>query len=148
VLVDALPLRHLATLHARAAPAPAFADAALMLRCWAVRRRLPSGGFALAALLAHTLAAGAAPGRAGKEHLFRAALARVRAGAMGTLAVDGVKVAAVAGWSAGLLQRWREEAAVALEVLDAPGGAEDAWGGVICDRAWIDESSCAFVHAV
>jgi U3 small nucleolar RNA-associated protein 22 len=129
IVMDALLVRHLATIHTKVAASPAFQDAALMLRLWARRRRLSTSVFPLVALLAHTISSGAAPARATKEHLFRATLGVARSGDMSTITVDGARIAQ--RWDAGLLARWRSEASAALAALDAPGASTDAWAGVI-----------------
>jgi U3 small nucleolar RNA-associated protein 22 len=130
IVMDARIVRHLKTMHAHVAKAPSFTDAVLMLRAWTTRRNLGgASGFVAAALLASTITTGAAPARATKEHLFRAALGLIRSGAMDSLAVDGVGIAS--SWDAGRRARWRAEAACALTALDAPGASEDPWAGVI-----------------
>jgi U3 small nucleolar RNA-associated protein 22 len=129
IVLDSLLIRHLTTIHAHVIATPAFPDAALMLRLWARRRRLLTSGFPIAALLANTISSGAAPARAAKEHLFRAALGIACSGTMASVSIDGARVAK--RWDDGFLARWRVEASAALACLDAPGAATDAWGGVI-----------------
>lgn len=130
VKLDSVLVRHMTSLHKFVSTVPAFTDAALLLRMWIVRRRLCGApGFVAAALLAHTVSAGAAPKRASKEHLFRAALGIVSRCRMDKVSLNGLSV--TNNWDDGRLYRWREEARAALASLDAPGSGIDAWGGVL-----------------
>lgn len=129
VVMDARLVQQTKTLRTQARSCPAFTSTFALLRAWAGRRRLGGGsGFPIAALLAHTVASGAAPARAGRDQLLRAALVAVRNGALDGLSVCGVRVSAQ--WDNGRLQRWQCEATHALGVIDSPGALDDTWSGI------------------
>lgn len=129
ILADTCLLTHLRTLHAASSSAPNFAAATRLLLAWCSRRRLLTGSFVPAVLIASVLAARRAPRSATAAHLLRVALTRVAAGALRTLELDSVPVCATL--DSALLRRAQQEACAALALLDAPVATLDPWRGAL-----------------
>lgn len=128
ILLDATPVRNLATLHVASKTCPAFTAATQLLAAWASRHRLLPSSFALSALLADLISRKRVPARADRNHLVRAALHAMRAGALPRLRLHAVPV--LVGATATRIARIANTARAALHVLESPVASRDPWAGV------------------